>query len=367
MAEPIAVYVHVPFCPSKCGYCDFNSYAMTGDIHERTVQAMEREILSSPIAGRPAKTVFFGGGTPTFLSSEQICRLLAAVLATHPPVAGCEITSEGNPGTVDTPKFAAMREAGFNRLSLGAQSFASGDLMRLGRVHDASDIGRAVLAARQAGFDNLNLDLIFGLPGQTPRAWANNLELAMLLRPEHLSLYGLTIEANTRFYRYDRRGLLNLPSEDDHLEMLSVAARVAHENGLGQYEISNFARPGRECQHNLCYWRAEEYAGYGPGAVGRVGRRRSTNMKHPERYCDAVEQGAELSCDGEDVTDDMLAFERVMLGLRLNDGVAASEPALDSAGVERALARDWVAREGDRLVLTAAGRPLCNQVLAEIL
>lgn len=365
--QPLAVYVHVPFCPSKCGYCDFNSYAMHGDIHERTVRAMEQEIRNSPFAGRPAKTIFFGGGTPTYLTGEQLTRLLAAVVDTHPPVPECEISSEGNPGTVDMPKFAAMRAAGFNRLSLGAQSFATGDLMRLGRVHDASDIGRAVKAARQAGFDNLNLDLIFGLPGQTARTWANNLELAFLLQPDHLSLYGLTIEANTRYYRYDRRGLLNLPSEDAHLEMLELAADMTQTVGMKQYEISNFAKPDRECQHNLCYWRAEEYAGYGPGAVGRVGDVRTTKMKHPERYCEAVECNGPLICESESVTTETLAFERVMLGLRLNEGLPMSGVNLDQGGLGRAVDRGWVEVSEDRVFLTKAGRPLCNQVLAEIL
>ncbi|MCB8932199.1 MAG: coproporphyrinogen III oxidase family protein, partial [Chthonomonadaceae bacterium] len=214
MNAPLAVYVHTPFCPSKCGYCDFNSYAMDGPIVERTIVAIEREIRSSPWAGRPAKTVFFGGGTPTFLTEHQLVGLLNAVLEVHPPVEGAEITSEANPGTVDRPKFAAMRAAGFNRISLGAQSFLEDDLVLLGRVHRVGEIERAVLAARDAGFDNVNLDLMFALPGQTLRAWGANLDRAIALTPEHLSLYCLTLEPNTPFYKEHLRGTLVQPDEE---------------------------------------------------------------------------------------------------------------------------------------------------------
>ena len=166
-SEPLAIYVHIPFCPTKCGYCDFNSYAMTGDIVERTVQATVREVRNSQHKGRPAKTIFFGGGTPTFLEESQLIRIFQAVLETHPPVAGAEITSEANPGTVDMEKFKAMRQSGFNRVSLGAQSFLDTDLIQLGRIHKSGEIERAVHAARDAGFDNVNLDLMFALPKTT--------------------------------------------------------------------------------------------------------------------------------------------------------------------------------------------------------
>lgn len=366
--SPVAVYVHVPFCPSKCGYCDFNSYAMQGETVDRTVDAMVREIASSPWRGRPAKTVFFGGGTPTFVSAAQITALLAAVLEAHPPVEGAEVTSEANPGTADADKFAAMRDAGFNRLSLGAQSFQAGELRQLGRVHEASDIARAVGVARRAGFDNLSLDLMFAVPGQSQRVWRSNLETAVSLKPDHLSLYCLTIEPNTRFNRYAHRGMLDLPGEEAQVEMYDTACATMEGAGYGQYEISNFAKTGRESRHNLCYWRGEEYIGYGPGAVGCVAdgssRRRYTVMKHPERYVDAVDSGAGLWCDEEQLTADDLMLERLMLGIRLNEGLPLSACRIDEAGLARTVDLGWVTEESGRAYLTAQGRHFCSDVAA---
>lgn len=364
--DPIAVYVHVPFCPSKCGYCDFNSYALERldpDIMSRTVAAIRAEIESSPFAGRPARTIFFGGGTPTYLAANQLTGLLEAVVAVHPPIADCEISSEANPGTVDATKFAAMRAAGFNRISLGAQSFDNADLIRLERVHVADEIDRAVAAAREAGFDNLNLDLMFALPNQSRRAWATNLEKALSLAPDHISLYCLTIEPNTAFYKRHLRGQLELPDEDAQVEMYDDCLRRTQEAGFIQYEISNFARPGRECQHNLEYWHNREYAGYGPGAVGRVGDVRTTILKHPKLYCEAVEAGQRPLLESEPLDDATLRFEQIMLGLRLNDGI---DPGLASpSGLARMRERGWIT-VADRLQLTEAGRHFCSEVALEL-
>ena len=379
----VAAYVHTPFCPSKCGYCDFNSYAMDGEIIERTVRAMETEIRNSPWRGRPAKTIFFGGGTPTFLSDSQLCGLLEAVMEVHPPVDGAEITSEANPGTVDIPKFKSMRAAGFNRISLGAQSFQREDLIRLGRVHRESEIGRAVGAAREAGFENLNLDLMFALPGQSTSAWERNLELAVSLKPEHLSLYCLTIEPNTRFYKLHQRGMLDLPDDECQVAMYELACSFAASAGYEQYEISNFAKPGYESQHNLCYWRCEEYLGYGPGAVGCFGnvegrgskveepkdRTRYTNIKHPERYSAAAEElgsgpRPSLWCDFETLNDSTRKLERIMMGIRLREGLSTRD--LDLASINRLVNRGWIDASSDHITLTSAGRHFCSEVALEL-
>lgn len=367
MSSPIAVYVHVPFCPSKCGYCDFNSYAMTGEIVERTARSIVSEILRSPIKGRPAKTIFFGGGTPTFLTPDQLLPILEAVLKVHPPLGEIEITSEANPGTADADKFAAMRSAGFNRLSLGAQSFVDDELLRLERVHKASEIERAFHLARDAGFENVNLDLMFALPGQSQFVWRDNLSKAFALSPEHLSLYCLTIEENTKFYRKHLKGQLILPEEDDQVVMYDLACTLASENGYAQYEISNFARPGRECAHNLCYWRGEEYAGYGPGAVGRVGDTRYTNLKHPLRYSDALEAGTPLWCECETLDDSKLRMERIMLGLRLNEGLETTNLDLDSGAIESLRSRGWLEKSNGRITLSREGRHWCSEATLALL
>jgi oxygen-independent coproporphyrinogen III oxidase len=338
---------------------------MTGEILTRTARAMVEEIHRSPHHGRPAKTIFFGGGTPTFFATEDLLAIFRAVLEVHPPVPGAEITSEANPGTADAEKFAAMKEAGFNRLSLGAQSFFADDLIRLGRVHREDEIGHAVSLARGAGFDNLNLDLMFALPGQSMAAWEKNLARAMELRPDHLSLYCLTLESNTAFYKEHLRGLLIQPDEDAQVAMYDRAVEVAAENGFAQYEISNFSHPGRESQHNLCYWRGEEYAGYGPGAVGRVGNHRATVLKHPVRYCDAMESGSAFHVEEESVDDEMLRTERIMLGLRLHEGIPLS--IVSASGMAEASRRGWASEAGSQVVLTPAGRHFCSEVAAMLL
>jgi oxygen-independent coproporphyrinogen-3 oxidase len=370
--DPVAVYVHVPFCPSKCGYCDFNSFAMTGPIVERTVDATVRQIEHSSWRGWAAKTVFFGGGTPTLLTAHQLTRLLEAVRQAHPWATGTEVTIEANPGTLDEPKCEALLAAGFTRISIGAQSFHPQDLVRLGRAHDVYDVGRSLHAARRAGFRNVNLDLMFGLPGQSRRSWRENLARAIELGPEHLSLYCLTIEPNTRFHRLAHSGLLDLPDDAEQVEMYDLAVRMAEDAGYRLYEISNFARPGYECRHNLCYWRGEEYLGYGPGAVGcfateKPGHRmRYTNQKHPHRFCDAIESGAlPEHCEVEELSPAQIRFERLMLGIRLAEGI---EPELASAPgvIHRVAAKGWVHETGGRVALTPAGRHFCSEVAVDL-
>jgi oxygen-independent coproporphyrinogen III oxidase len=365
--DPIAVYVHIPFCPTKCGYCDFNSYAMTGEIMERTTRATVDEILRSPWKGRPAKTIFFGGGTPTYLDEPQLLRILEAVFEVHPPVEGAEITSEANPGTVDIPKFEAMRSGGFNRISLGAQSFLDGDLLRLGRVHRSGEIERAVAAAREAGFESLNLDLMFALPGQSRRAWDSNLERALALEPEHLSLYCLTIEPNTAFYKEHLKGRLDLPDDEEQVAMYERCTERLAEEGFEQYEISNWARPGLACRHNLEYWNHREYAGYGPGAVGCVGGRRYTNLKHPDGYCSAVEGGGSLAFEEELLDEGSKRTERIMLGLRLNEGLDPDGLDLDEDAVAELVDRGWLERPDGRIRLTRPGRHFCSEAALALL
>jgi oxygen-independent coproporphyrinogen-3 oxidase len=367
--KPTAVYIHIPFCPSKCGYCDFNSFAMSGSIIDRTVEAIRQEVLSTPFKGVPAKTIFFGGGTPTFIPVEGLISILDAVRKVHPPAGDIEITSEANPGTVDQANFNQMVEAGFNRVSLGAQSFDSGDLIQLGRVHASNDIARAVATARSAGFQSLNLDLIFAVPGQSMRGWKKNVETALSLKPDHLSLYALTLEPNTRFYRYASRGMLDLPDDEAQTQMYDFSVETAEASGLSQYEISNFSKPGHESQHNICYWRSEPYFGYGPGAVGCAeidgNLTRWTCMKHPERYSALVEENKPTWFEQERLTAENLQLERVMMGLRLNEGIPADW--VEPAKIEAVAAKGWIKKSGEKICLSSAGRHFCSSAVLELI
>jgi oxygen-independent coproporphyrinogen-3 oxidase len=338
---------------------------MQGEIVERTVSAICAELDRSPWRGMPAKTIFFGGGTPTFLSEGQLMRIFEKVVEIHPPLAGAEITSEANPGTVDSAKFKVMRHAGFNRISMGAQSFLDEDLIRLDRIHKAGDIERALSSAREAGFDNVNIDLMFALPGQSFSAWRRNLDRAFSLETDHLSLYCLTIEPNTAFYKKQLRGELDLPEDEAQVEMYDLCLSRAASAGFVQYEISNFAKPGKECRHNLCYWNGESYAGYGPGAVGFMSQTRYTNLKHPERYCSVVESGDKVAYEEEFIDAKTRETERIMLGMRLNDGIPSE--GIDSGAIARLSNRGWVIAEGGRVALTPAGRHFCSEVALELI
>jgi oxygen-independent coproporphyrinogen-3 oxidase len=362
-SAPIAVYVHIPFCPTKCGYCDFNSYAGSSEsLVERTVAAQVEEINKSKWNGRPASTIFFGGGTPTFLHESQLIRIFEAVLNIHPPLPDCEITSEANPGTVDADKFKAMRQAGFNRISLGAQSFLDSDLLTLGRIHRSGEIERAVESARMAGFNSINLDLMFALPNQSVHAWNQNLKRALQLNPEHLSLYCLTLEPNTPFYKRQLHGELTVPDEETQVEMYEETLSQMTDAGFAQYEISNFAKPGYECRHNLAYWHGLEYAGYGPGAVGCVENRRYTNLKLPERYSVAVEGQLPIAFESEELGPHERRVESIMLGLRLNEGLDLSDVNVDPVGLKNVQESGWLSLSEGRATLTQQGRHFCNEI-----
>lgn len=313
--------MHIPFCHRKCGYCDFNSYAMAGPIVDAFVSALHDEIERCPYAGIRVPTVFFGGGTPTFLSGRVLAEILAHLARRFSIESGAEITIEANPGSVDLEQLRCLREAGFNRLSFGVQSFDSNELARMDRIHSPEDVVQGVAWARQAGFTNLNLDLIFALPDQTLERWEQNLERACALEPEHLSLYALMLEPNTRFYHLYQKGRLHLPDDDLQVAMFRLAQARTQAHGYRQYEISNYARPGYECRHNIVYWRNEPYLGFGPGAVSYYEGRRWMNIKHPREYVRRLQQGESLVLEEERLEGWEKIGETLMLGLRMREGV----------------------------------------------
>ncbi len=322
---PLSLYIHIPWCVRKCPYCDFNSHEAKSDLPEQQyVAALIRDLeLALPqIWGRKVYTVFIGGGTPSLFSAQSIETILNAVRMLLPLDVNAEITLEANPGTVEAEKFAGYRAAGVNRLSLGIQSFNDGHLKALGRVHDAAQARRAVDIAQQH-FDNINLDLMYGLPQQTVAEAEADVRTALAFSPQHLSCYHLTLEPNTLFHRYPPA----LPDDDTSSEMQQCIEQLLATQGYQHYETSAFAQPKKQSRHNLNYWKFGDYLGIGAGAHSKLSFHnkvlRQMRHKQPQAYIEAVARDAPLQTEHE-VGRDQLPFEFMMNALRLNEGVAAT-------------------------------------------
>ena len=323
-SPPLSVYLHLPWCVRKCPYCDFNSHTAGAEADTaRYARALAVDLAreAPDVAGRAVETVFLGGGTPSFFAPAEIGRVLDAVRESFRLAPDAEITMEANPGTLESGRLAGFREAGVNRLSLGAQSFDDAALARLGRIHGADDIRRAFREARAAGFDNINLDLMFALPGQDLAGAAADLEEALRLAPEHLSRYQLTLEPNTRFHAEPPAGL---PDEDRAFEMEERGRELLAAAGYAQYEVSAYALPGRRCRHNLNYWLFGDYVGAGAGAHGKLTRAdgtvwRTCRTAHPRLYMEQLEAGTKGPAPRE-VAPAELGFEYLLNALRLNEG-----------------------------------------------
>jgi oxygen-independent coproporphyrinogen-3 oxidase len=283
---PLSIYLHVPFCRVKCTYCAFNTYVHLDSLIEPFVDALIREIafVGGAKPKQPVWTVFFGGGTPSMLTPAQFKRILDAIRAHFALADDAEISLEANPGDLDLEYLTALRRLGINRISIGMQSANANELALFHRRHDNDAVVRSVSAARAAGFDNLNLDVIYGAPHQTLDSWETTLRQMIRLRPEHVSLYALGLEDNTLMKTWVERGRLPEPDDDLAADMYELATTLLAEAGLEQYEISNWSMPGRQCQHNLQYWRNWPYVGVGPGAHGFAGGVRYSTVLAPQRY-----------------------------------------------------------------------------------
>jgi oxygen-independent coproporphyrinogen-3 oxidase len=376
--RPLALYLHIPYCLSRCHYCDFNTYVLDGPQSREYARALAAEIrhqgraLEEP---RRVETIFFGGGTPSLLPAGELGGLLEACRAAFSVAPGAEITLEANPETVTAEAFTLLRRAGFNRVSLGVQALHAGLLHVLGRTHTAGRATEAFAAVRAAGFRNVNLDVMFGLPGQSLRDWRETLEGIVRLAPEHLSTYGLTIEEGTLFGRLHRQGALRLPPEGAHLAMYREALRSLPAAGYRRYELSNFARPGFECRHNLTYWRQGEYVGLGAGAHGYLGGVRYSNERLPAAYIAAVTRQGSAVATREHPSPLEQAEEALMLGLRLAEGfdlaaLAARfglpDPPVDPAALSRLEGMGLIETGGGLLRLTEAGLAVSDTVVADL-
>src|SRR5262245_22250709 len=378
-APAFGVYVHWPFCLSKCPYCDFNSHVRHAAIDEaRYVRAFAAELAATAarVPGRTVSTIFFGGGTPSLMQPATVGAILEAI-AKHWTIArDVEVTLEANPTSVEATRFRDYRAAGVNRASLGVQALDDGELKALGRLHTAREALDAVAIAR-AAFERYSFDLIYARPGQTPRSWAAELKRAIAQAAEHLSLYQLTIEADTPFAALHKAGKLKVPDEDLARALYDTTQEVCAAAGLPAYEISNHARPGAECRHNLIYWRAHEYAGVGPGAHGRLdidGERRATaTEKRPEAWLLRVEARGHGVVTDEALTPGEIADEFLLMGLRLAEGIEMQRYArlagrpLDPGRV--AILREEGAVEttpSGRLRVTRSGFPVLDAVVADL-
>ena len=366
------MYVHVPFCATRCGYCDFNTYTSSEAGQAGYVDAVLRELeLGAASLGdraRPAQTVFFGGGTPTLLAAADLARLLDGIRSSFGLGPGAEVTTEANPESVDPAKLAALREAGFTRVSLGMQSAAPHVLQTLERSHTPGRAPAAAREAREAGFDHVSLDLIYGAPGETPEDWRATLDAALAAGPDHLSAYGLIVEPGTRLAAQVRRGVVPVPDEDAMADRYLATEELLAGAGLSWYEVSNWARSdGDRCHHNLGYWRSGDWWGTGPGAHGHVDGRRWWNVLHPRAYAAKLADDA-LPVAGEEALDEETRrVERVMLEVRLREGVDVAE--LRPAGLEAAerFAGEGLVEERDgRVVLTLRGRLLADAVIRDL-
>ncbi len=380
---PVGLYIHIPFCAHICPYCDFNTYAGKDDLIPRYVDAVVRELgmRTGEIDGRPAATVYFGGGTPSLLEPAQIGAILDAARASYDVVPDAEITMEANPNGLDRARLAGYRAAGVNRLSIGAQTLDRGGLRRLGRQHEATDVLDSVHAARDASFERINLDFIFGWPGQDRATWQADLRGVLALGeqgPDHLSLYSLIIEPGTPYADAAARGILHIPDDDEAADLYEDAIAILDEAGWDHYEIANWARtPDRYSRHNAIYWQHGDYLGIGAGAFGTIGGRRVMNHLLPERYITELEQGA-LPHSNTEVLDEATALgETMMLGLRLlDDGIDAEAfAARHGVGLFEVFTEPIARMEGVGLLqrtprgvrLTRRGMMLANDVAAEFL
>jgi oxygen-independent coproporphyrinogen-3 oxidase len=382
------LYLHIPFCAARCTYCDFNTYVGMNDLHQPYVRALQMEIRGAvkqwdgrsvgdtdSLSHCPtANTIFFGGGTPSLLQPDQIGALIRTCRESFEMPAGGEITMECNPGSVTLDYLRAVKAQGVNRLSFGAQSADPNELKLLGREHSFEQVVSAIRNTRAAGFETVNFDLIFGLPHQHLETWQRTLDSALEIDPDHISLYALTIEQGTPMHDWVRRGEVPYPDPDAAADMYEYAERALGAAGYDHYEISNWCKPGHECQHNLIYWRNEPYFGLGAGAHSSSINRRWWNVRRPAEYIARAERGESVEMNHEDIDPHASRGETMMLGLRLlNEGVSQARFA-ERHGTTINFFYEQELKEGvklglldvnaERVKLTERGHFLSNRAMA---
>jgi putative oxygen-independent coproporphyrinogen III oxidase len=379
MDRPFGIYVHVPFCRTRCGYCDFNTYTATelgsgasavGASTYAKVAIEELRQARQALGARdlPVRTVFFGGGTPTLLPPSDLGAILGAIRAEFGLDPDAEVSTEANPDSVDLDALVALREEGFTRVSFGMQSAVPHVLTTLDRTHDPERVPAAVTWARDAGFDGVSLDLIYGTPGESLADWQQSIEAAMSMRPDHISAYALVVEEGTKLAADVRRGAIAAPDDDDLADKYLLADRLLAEAGFGWYEVSNWATtPQQRCRHNVGYWRDGDWWGVGPGAHSHLAGTRWWNVRHPAAYAGRLAAGQSPAQGQEVLTVEQRRVERVLLGIRLADGHPLDDLQPDGLRAAGAAVTDGLldraAHDNGRAALTLRGRLLADAVV----
>ena len=373
------IYVHWPFCEAKCPYCDFNSHVRHAGVDQaRFAAAFERELayFAARTRGRRVDSIFLGGGTPSLMLPATVGRVLDAIAGHWEISPTVEVSMEANPSSVEAERFRGYRAAGVNRLSLGVQSLRDADLKRLGRLHDA-DQARAAIGIARSTFERISFDLIYARPDQSAAAWRTELEEAIGLAADHLSLYQLTIEQGTPYFELHRTGKLVVPDPDTAADLYDLTQEICAAHGMPAYEVSNHAAPGAECRHNLVYWRYGDYVGVGPGAHGRLtggnGKFATATERHPETWLAAVETRGEGLVEDTALTQEEQGDEFLLMGLRLVEGVdlarfeAISDRRIDPRRVADLIEHGMVERlDGTRMRVTPAGCLVLDAVVADL-
>ena len=370
----ISLYVHIPFCDQKCHYCDFPSFAGKGDLKDKYIKMLSKEIDNTS-KNYIIDTIFVGGGTPSSLSAEQLEKVLSKI-GEFDFADNIEFTVECNPGSITKEKLDVMKKYGVNRISMGLQAVQNTLLKDIGRIHSYEVFKENFKLARECGFDNINVDLMFGLPNQKVSEWKESLEMICSLEPEHISAYSLIIEEGTRFERLYEADKLKLPNEDDEREMYHIAKEILCENGFNQYEISNYAKENLECRHNIAYWKMENWLGVGSAASSYMDGKRFTNHSSIEEYISSIENGENQKAENTTNTENENIEEFMFMGLRLIDGISEDDFEMrfkkkidDVYGdkISRFIKEGLLIRENRKLYLSESGIEYSNKVMSEML
>ena len=374
----LGLYIHVPFCVQKCNYCDFNSFKIKGNDKKEYLNAIEKEmkLYSDEFKNKQFDSVFFGGGTPSILNIEELKRLVGSVFENFNIKKTAEVSMECNPGTINKEKLIHMKELGINRLSIGLQAIQNHHLKYIGRIHSYEEFEKNYLEAKEVGFDNINIDLMYALPNHKKEEWKESLDKIISLNPSHISAYSLILEEGTKLYEMYDNEEFSLLDEDTDIEMYNYTINKLKENGYNQYEISNYSKEYKECKHNIIYWKCDNYLGLGPGASGYIGDIRYNNISDLNEYNHKISQNIKPIEEETILSEKDKIEEFIFMGLRMNEGISLkvfkerfniSIEDIYKEPIEKLIDSKLLELDKDNLKLTQKGREISNTVFIEFI